>query len=320
MIWYTHHDLWLAFYEIIPVQIGSSIFSSHCLVHALISMAINLTVQHLADKSALSNWMQHPSIYFNAFSSCLGFLMVYRARLAYARYWEARTWIAQLSSKLKQVAMQTITFVQANDVSGSTWKASQLRRIALYHALALLDLRQPGAVDLNHLKRQGLATDEEVSLLERSGQPDVLTMAWVVDAWVTRTNKSGGVDVAPPVYTRTFQLLSDVALARDHIHKIQDTPFPFAFAQVCSLLLVVWCLTLPVVVAIYCKFLAFGAGISFLAVLALFALNDVSSQLECPFRDTRECSSAYLLPDPCQIHILYYLDTYVDMLRNTRSE
>ena len=54
----------------------------------------------------------------------------------------------------------------------------------------------------------------------------------------------------------------------------------------CSLLLLFWCLTLPVIVAVYVDFVWLGAAISFLGVLSLFSINGVSSELECPFDDT----------------------------------
>ena len=54
-----------------------------------------------------------------------------------------------------------------------------------------------------------------------------------------------------PILSRSFQLLSEASLEREQIFKIRDTPFPFPFAQVCSLMLVIWCLTLPIILAAF---------------------------------------------------------------------
>ena len=95
-----------------------------------------------------------------------------------------------------------------------------------------------------------------------------------------------GFDVPPPVLTRSFQLLSDAALERDQIEKIKETPFPFPFAQVCSLMLFIWCTTLPVVLATFVTTAWAAALVSFCAVVALFSVNAVASELESPFDDT----------------------------------
>ena len=92
-------------------------------------------------------------------------------------------------------------------------------------------------------------------------------------------------------------------MERDQVKKIRDTPFPLPFAQVCSLLLLFWCLTLPVIVAIYVNHTFFGSAISFLGVLSLFSINGISSELECPFDDT-----------PNDLPLEYYCDEFTDSI------
>jgi predicted membrane chloride channel (bestrophin family) len=275
MIWYKHHDLWLSFYEVLPVQIGSTIWSGHCLAHAMAAVVLCLVIDQWGpfgdDPAAIRDWMSHPSIYFSGYSACLSFLLVYRAQLGYRRYWEARSQIETMTSKCRQVAVHVVTYVQSKDSGAARWKGVQLRRLALFHAVALLELR-PCGVDLERLKEGGLATAVEVRLLSRTGCKADLVMTWLVDAWVAR-EKSGGIDVSAPVLSRTFQLMSDTSLAHDHTHKIADTPFPFPFAQACSLLLLVWCVTLPVMVTIYADVLVLRAALSFIGVLSLFSIN-----------------------------------------------
>lgn len=92
--------------------------------------------------------------------------------------------------------------------------------------------------------------------------------------------------MAAPILSRSFQLLSEAALERDQIHKIRETPFPFPFGQVCSLMLVVWVLTLPFVMAACITWPVAAAAMAFLSTASLFSVNTVSSELECPFDDT----------------------------------
>lgn len=287
MIHYKSEGFLQAFYSVFPVQLGSAVFSNHCLFHATLASAITIAINHFYDTTTLHELIRHPSVYFSGYSSCLGFLLVYRANLAYQRYWEARTRITQMTSKLRDVAIQVATFVQKNYDDAASWKSTQLRRLALYNSLALMELRENGNGNdhLEILRSEGIIVDDEMGVLQATGNKPALVMVWLVDAWVVR-QMADEIDVPPPVLSRTFQLLSEASLERDHIHKIRDTPFPFPFAQVCSLLLLFWCLTLPVIVAVYVDFVWLGAAISFLGVLSLFSINGVSSELECPFDDT----------------------------------
>eukprot|EP01048_Picozoa_sp_COSAG05_P020271 COSAG05_NODE_3400_length_2085_cov_3.351964_2_plen_151_part_00 len=117
-------------------------------------------------------------------------------------------------------------------------------------------------------------------------------------------NQEGGVDVPPPVLSRTFQLLSEAEVEHDQVKKIRDTPFPLPFAQVCSMLLLFWCLSFPVILCVYVNNLALGCSIAFVGVLSFFSINGISSEMEDPFDDRPND-----LP----------LDFFVDEYRQTHS-
>lgn len=110
-----------------------------------------------------------------------------------------------------------------------------------------------------------------------------------------------------PILSRSFQLLSEASLEREQIFKIRDTPFPFPFAQVCSLMLVIWCLTLPIILAAFVETTWIAAVGSFLGVGTLFAVNYVASELESPFDDTpNDLCLEYLKDD--------FTDTMAEMM------
>eukprot|EP01043_Picozoa_sp_COSAG02_P040920 COSAG02_NODE_3349_length_6890_cov_347.564865_2_plen_249_part_00 len=117
-----------------------------------------------------------------------------------------------------------------------------------------------------------------------------------------------GVDVSAPILSRSFQLLSEASLERDQIHKIRDTPFPFPFAQVCSLMLIIWCLTLPMLLTVFVETTWIAAVGSFLGVGTLFAVNCVASELECPFDDT-----------PNDLCLEYLKDNFTDTMAETMA-
>jgi len=199
MILYKSMGLFQAFYTVFNIQLGSAIFSLHALLHASFAAGFFLCLTHWQLINYDEDWIRHPSVYFNGFSSSLGFLLVYRANLAYQRYWEARTRICQMGSKLRDVATQVATFISSNDDDAGIWKSTMLRRLALYNAVALMDLRtgeDEGYLD--ELVTEGVCEQEEFVVLKETSNKPALIMLWLNDAWVVR-NVRKSYYCSPPV-------------------------------------------------------------------------------------------------------------------------
>ena len=199
MILYKSMGLLQAFYTVFYIQLGSAIFSFHALLHASFAAVLFLCLTHWQFINYHEDWIRHPSVYFNGFSSSLGFLLVYRANLAYQRYWEACTRICQMGSKLRDVATQVATFISSNDDDAGIWKSTMLRRLALYNAVALMDLRtgeDEGYLDV--LVTEGVCEQEEFVVIKGTSNKHALIMLWLNDAWVVR-NVRKSYYCSPPV-------------------------------------------------------------------------------------------------------------------------
>eukprot|EP01048_Picozoa_sp_COSAG05_P020270 COSAG05_NODE_3400_length_2085_cov_3.351964_1_plen_223_part_00 len=192
-----------SFYTVFPIELGSAVFSLHATFHAAIAACIFVALSKTVAYEERREWISHPSVYFSGFSSSLGFLLVYRANLAYQRYWEARTRICQMGSKLRDVATQVATFVQSNDSDSGIWKSTMLRRLALYNAVALMELRTDSD-DISYmleLVQEGVLIDGEMEVLKKSSNRPSLIMVWLNDAWVTRNVRPAAR--CPPTYPGT---------------------------------------------------------------------------------------------------------------------
>ena len=159
----------------------------HGLLHSVAAALIYLTVDHWQVFGDNRDWISHPSVYFSGFSTSMGFLLVYRANLAYQRYWEARTRICTLTGKLHDVAIQVATFLQSNDADAGKWKSTMLRRLALYNAVALMDLRADSDESyLDELVQEGVILADELDVIRKTSNKPALIMVWLNDAWVVR--------------------------------------------------------------------------------------------------------------------------------------
>mmetsp|Transcript_31765 Transcript_31765/g.61195 ORF Transcript_31765/g.61195 Transcript_31765/m.61195 type:complete len:664 (+) Transcript_31765:248-2239(+) len=259
---------------------GSAIFSLRSLPQALIGGFLGWYATQ--DPEYWRQQITNPTAYFSGISLTLGFLLVFRSQLAYGRYWEGRTHVQVLVSKLEDVAIHTKTFVRTTDKESLEWKANMAVMLVNFIALAVADLRKEADLDYIVVKYGVVLTKLQKSKLQAFHYRTYLQMCWIVDEWVKRSVE-GGVSVSPPVQSRTYQIISEAQLAFNGAQKIQSTPFPFPLVQVCGMLLHLYMLSAPLVIGAYIQTPALGTMLATLSVLGLFALNKTAEELEDPF-------------------------------------
>merc|ERR1711939_278762 len=151
------------------------------------------------------------------------------------------------------------------------------------HATALAEL-QDYEMELEVI--EGIDCKEALGALNSGMVEDqvFLLYTWIQDTLIRR-QKSGGIPVPPPICTRLFQELSNGMLGFNNANKIHNTPFPFPYAQLITLALMILTLTCGFVMNVFVKSSFWAALFSFLAVAGYYAINEVAIELEDPFGD-----------------------------------
>jgi len=295
MIRYSN-EIWFGYAQYLHM-FGSAIFSWRCFPNAILSASIAFYIS--LDAKKWQNYVDSPSAYFSGVSFILGFLLVFRTQLAYNRYWEGRSCMQKLVSKLEDVAVHTKSFVQLNDSEMQDWKFNMGWLLVNYFSLAIADLRAEDEDIETLTERYGLVlTEEEMDEMQGCEYKALSVMSNIVDSWVW-CSVNGKVAVEPPIQARTYNTISDVQTAFNGAQKIQTTPFPYPLMQVCGLLLNVYMLSAPLVIASFLQSIIFAPLMSFFSVLGLFALNKTSEELEDPFGT-----------DPNDLPLDTYLNTF----------
>jgi len=139
------------------------------------------------------------------------------------------------------------------------------------------------ADDTRHeLRVVGGLSKTEASVLLGTHARVYTILAWITRG-ITRRHKCGGLAVPPPILSRTYQVLSEGMGAFMQARKIQDTPFPFPYAQLVCAVLLVFITSAPVVVAAYVDNVFMSVLLSFVSSAASAALNEVAKEIEDPF-------------------------------------
>eukprot|EP00514_Thraustochytrium_sp_LLF1b_P011520 CAMPEP_0184544510 /NCGR_PEP_ID=MMETSP0199_2-20130426/3669_1 /TAXON_ID=1112570 /ORGANISM="Thraustochytrium sp., Strain LLF1b" /LENGTH=449 /DNA_ID=CAMNT_0026938693 /DNA_START=29 /DNA_END=1378 /DNA_ORIENTATION=- len=258
--------------------VGSAVLNWRTILPGLVSMVVAV----LADKFARDFFalkFQSPTVYFNGVAFLISFVVVFRSQLAYGRFFSALNSYNRMKVRLLDLAIQTKSFAVNNDSESIRLKTAVFRWVRLYHKLALTELKGEYVDDI-YVRNIVKADEMEILMACRS-------RALIVSTWITRalSEKISILSVPPPIAGRLFQLVSEVDLELEQAMLV-NVPFPFPYAQLASMLLIVWCLVTPLFISRFMPDAAFYSGaLSFLATWVLFGVNESAAQLESPFGD-----------------------------------
>ncbi|KAL3926887.1 MAG: hypothetical protein SGPRY_003091, partial [Prymnesium sp.] len=129
----------------------------------------------------------------------------------------------------------------------------------------------------------GVSQSERVVLAETPpGERVYLVHSWIIRE-VTLRQKAGGLDISPPLLSRTYHLLSEGLQACEDAFKIASVEFPFPIRQLIGFLILLFQGMAPLCIAAFMSSLPLVAILSFFVSLGYVALNETARELEMPF-------------------------------------
>jgi len=149
--------------------------------------------------------------------------------------------------------------------------------------------------DDDHLTRTplkilgGISQDERFQLEHLDSEARVNAIFAQVLAMCNRRRAAGGVQVDPPVLARFHHEMCNGMAGFQQACKLEDTPFPFPYAQVVSYVLSVFAITYPMVAIsqidgiLGTRAYWLPPCLSFISVLTYFGFHEVARELEDPF-------------------------------------
>ena len=164
------------------------------------------------------------------------------------------------------------------------WRTKLVSMMSIMHGMALAVLTGDETTELVVL--EGLDEESTRKKLDAADLQDrvFLVFQWMQQSIIER-HHDGGLNIPPPILGRVFQEMSTGMLGFQQCRKIQDTPFPFPYMQICLMSLMVFNCITPFFVHEFCKNPYWAFCFSTVAVAGFTAINEVSIQLEDPFGD-----------------------------------
>ena len=162
--------------------------------------------------------------------------------------------------------------------------------LSLFHFLSATVFRTAGEeiklkmMHENSFDVVGGVSDAELELLRclPPGNRFFRVQTWMVRMMTNRL-ANGGLAIAPPLLSRTYQVLSDGTAAALQGRKVAHVEFPFALRQLLAVLIAVFLALAPICIAAFVDSVPLVAVLSFFTCVGYTALNETARELEMPF-------------------------------------
>lgn len=225
---------------------------------------------------------------YSGFSFVVGFLLVFRTSQSYARFWDGATKVQQMKSKWVDAFSSLAAFSRNSKRPREDvvrFQQTLLRLFSLMHSLALKNIHCLPGETFDIVDQEGL-DDESMAYLERvpvTCRLDVVSQ-WI-EQLIVNSIDGGLLPVPPPILSRVFQEMSNASVNMENAQKIAQTPFPFPYAQMMTVLLLMhWILT-PVLMCMWTGHWTYSFIWTFVPVLSFWGINMIAAEIEQPFGD-----------------------------------
>jgi len=228
---------------------------------------------------------------YQAFSTLLGILVVFRTGQAYNRFWDGSTLTHQMRGDWFDAASSIVSFTRTSKADPQAlWEFRQIvvRLFSMLHALSLAELEDDDDKDeerwayrLRVIDGTGIDVPS-LRHLKKAECKVELVFHWIQSIVVTSI-ECGIMSAPSPILTRAYSELAAGMVKFHDCLKIARISVPFPYSQATLLLLVMHWLLTPFVMTQGTQSPTVSCIFTFVTVFILWGLHSISIELENPF-------------------------------------
>jgi len=232
---------------------------------------------------------------WSGFTFVLGFLVVFRTQQAYNRYWHGASLLKDNRSKWFNATSSLIAFCNPSTEKSIAEDVEVFQNlvIRLMSLLYVSGLQTVADFSDDHFVMIDMTGMELTKMRFLANQHDKRHRCEILLQWLQKSimeNLAKNVITAPaPILGRVYQ---ELGLGHDSLvsaRQMTELQFPFPYAQMISVLLMLHWLLCPCVSVFLTKSLLWSCILTFLQVTALWGINYIAAEIESPFgRDAND--------------------------------
>jgi len=226
---------------------------------------------------------------WTTYSATLGFLLVFRTQQAYGRYIEGASLLRDMRSEWLNAVSSLNAFSSRAKVMRPQVERFRHHLVRLVSLMCCCTLQSMAdteydclpVIDLEGLDMSSIAfLQSKVSKSQRSE----IVMQWI-QRLVIEQSDIGVINVPAPILTPFFQEMARGAVAAAEARNLTDIPFPFPYAQMLTVMLMIHAFFSPVICTAILQNEIWACTFTFMSVLAFWGTNYIAVELESPFGD-----------------------------------
>jgi len=268
------------------------------MVVAFPSTVLALLLTHFADTAFIQDFRDslglnstNSATIWAASTASLFMLLGFRTSQAWGRFWEGTGLMHAMRGEWFDSASCLATFsmpaVRSKPREVNNFRHTLLRLMSLCHGSALDELKINGSEDYEVVDIRGL-DDATLKILLRCRRLNfnrVEVILHMIQTLVINAQQEGVISIPPPILSRVYQTLSRGFVLMLNAKKIRDTRFPFPYAQIISLMLVLLAVVTPFIMSVLLPYRLWSVIATFVPVFCSFGINYIAGELEMPFGD-----------------------------------
>lgn len=259
-----------------------SVFPSAC-KWAIPNAVLASVCHYFLHERAQSFRMEGLHYFWSGYTVTLSFLIVFRNNLAYNRYWEGAMSMAAIRGEWLNAMSSALAFSNPDHKDVRKFQCLIGKLASLLYASALQKVCHLEDDVLEVLNTDGLSPKCLRHLFQCETKSEVLTM-WI-ERVMLQADRDKVIIVAPPILSRMFQDLGNGIVQLERIRTITEIPFPFPYAQMVAVMLVVHWLVTPSLAVVHLDSSIWAGVICFLLTGAMWSLIYIAQEIDQPFGD-----------------------------------
>eukprot|EP00443_Scrippsiella_acuminata_P050821 CAMPEP_0115393978 /NCGR_PEP_ID=MMETSP0271-20121206/12028_1 /TAXON_ID=71861 /ORGANISM="Scrippsiella trochoidea, Strain CCMP3099" /LENGTH=531 /DNA_ID=CAMNT_0002817633 /DNA_START=47 /DNA_END=1638 /DNA_ORIENTATION=+ len=231
---------------------GSGSPSSLSLAMALPSALLAVLIQYAIRELKLPKQENNLGIsqVWHGYNFVVGFLLAFRTNKAYSRWWEGGTLLQQARGEWFNAYSSLLAFCSdKKDVHKEVevFQQTLVRLMSMLYCAALEQISSHENAEYEVIDPTVLEP-ESLEFLRYSTDKVEIILQWI-QRLVVENMHTGVLPVPPPVITRVFQELSRGIVNLNNVRKIAEFLFPFPYAQMIAILLLIQSVLTPIIAA-----------------------------------------------------------------------
>eukprot|EP00927_Polykrikos_kofoidii_P008023 TRINITY_DN13320_c0_g6_i1.p1 TRINITY_DN13320_c0_g6~~TRINITY_DN13320_c0_g6_i1.p1 ORF type:complete len:598 (+),score=99.65 TRINITY_DN13320_c0_g6_i1:76-1794(+) len=226
---------------------------------------------------------------YTALSSMLVGLLALRSNRALTRFWEGTGLLHMMRGEWFDSVSCCVTFsrgaADSMPAEVKNFRHVLVRMMSICHGSALEEiatgecvLRTIDALGLDNRTLSHLQKCEHVYMFNR-----VEVLLHMIQSLITQSLNDGILAIPPPILSRVYQTLSRGFVNLLNAKKLADTKFPFPYAQLITLLLLIQVVVTPLVIVSVVKSKILAFLFTFIPLFVFFIVNFVAVEIENPY-------------------------------------